>query len=82
MMQDSAGSVNKRVNANGNRGPTKNAIFVDDNLIADIWVHLKPSLACSIDDLHMNLGNPESHLCRSLLSMDKSFKTTFSYARI
>ena len=36
IVQAKSDSVNKVVNPNGNREPTKNAIFVDDNLLADI----------------------------------------------
>ena len=71
MVQAAADSINKAVNSNGNRGPTKNAMFVDDNLLANIWVRLKSSLACSIESLHMLFGNPESHFCQSPLYMDK-----------
>ena len=44
LVQDVDDSFNKGLVSNGNRGPTQNAMFIDDNLIADIWVHLKPAL--------------------------------------
>ena len=32
--------INTGVFSNGKRGPTKNSIFVDDNLLADTWYRL------------------------------------------
>ena len=81
MVQATTDSINEGVNANGNRGPTKKAIFVDNNLLAGIWVRLKPDLACSVEALHVLLDNPESHLRRSLLCMEIFFKTTCSCVR-
>ena len=73
--------MNKGVLANGERGPAQKAMTADENLLVDIWVHLKPSLDCSLEVLCMLLGNPELCLRPSPLSMDKHFKTTCSYLR-
>ena len=40
--------IDKGVIANGEIGSTQNAMFVDDNLLAEIWGYLKLSLSCSI----------------------------------
>ena len=81
MMQATAYGVNNGFLENGERRPTKNAIFVEDNLLADIWVHLKPALAYSIEALYTLLVNPKSRLRKSLLSMEKCFKTSCSCLR-
>ena len=58
MVQAITDSVNKVINENGKLGPTMNAMFVDDDLLADICTHLKPDLACMVEALHIILGNP------------------------
>ena len=75
MVRATYDSINKGVLAHGNIGPTKNAVFVDDNLLADILSPLQPALAFIFEALFMLLGKSESHLRQSPLSMDKHFKT-------
>ena len=70
MVQATTDSINTGVNANRNRGPTENTMFAGHNLLANIWMHLKPALAWSIQALYMILGNPELHLHQSPLSME------------
>ena len=81
MVQAKAESINKGVFANSKRGPTLNDMFSDENILADIWVCLKPSLVCSIEHSYILLGNSESCLCRSLLSINKHFKTICLHLR-
>ena len=52
------------------RLPTQNAMFVDDNLMANTWEHLRPTLATSVEALFILLGFPEETLRKSPLSMD------------
>ena len=73
LVQATTSSINKGVFVNGKQGPTQSAMFVDDNLIADIWEQLKPVLACIIESLCTLLGEPDLQLRWSLLSMDKNF---------
>ena len=54
-------------------------MFVDNNLLADIWMHLKPALTCRIEALCMILGNRELHLHRITLSIEKYFKAMHSH---
>ena len=56
-------------------------MFVDDNLMADTWEHLRPALAASVEALFMLLGFPEEHIRKSPLSMDKYFESLCSYSR-
>ena len=79
LVQATADSINKGTLENGKIGPTQNSMFSDDNILVDIWVHLKPALDYSIEALSVLLGNPEFHLFRSLLSMEKCFNTKFPY---
>ena len=73
--------MNKGVFANGKRGITKNAMFVDDNLIADTWEYLKPTLATSAEALFMLLDYPNEKLRKIPLSMDKYYKSPCSFSR-
>ena len=76
-----ADKVNKGVLLNGKRGPTKNTMFVDDNLMADTWEYLKPALAASAEALFMLLDYPNEKLRKSPLSMDKYYESLCSYTR-
>ena len=79
--QDTPYSKNKGVMAEGVRLPTQNAMFIDDNLMADVWEYLRPALACSAEDLFILLGHPEEHIRKSPLSMDKYYESPCSYCR-
>ena len=76
-----ADNVNKGVFTDGKRGPTKNTMFVDDNLMADTWEHLKPALAASAESLFMLLDFPDEKLRWSPLSMGKYYESLCSYSR-
>ena len=52
-------STNTGVIRGGRRLPTLNAMFVDDNLMADIWHFLRPALAASVEALFIILGEPD-----------------------
>ena len=62
--------------------PIQHSMFADDNLLADVREQLKNALACSVESFCMLLGETELQFHRSLLSMDKHFKTARSYARM
>ena len=74
-------NLNPGVFLNGTRGPTKNAMFVDDNLLADIWSHLRPALATSAEALFTLLGEPDTSRRISPLSMTKYKDSDCSYVR-
>ena len=80
-MQATLDSINRGVIENGTRLPTQNVMFVDDNLVADIWDFFKPALATSAEALFILLGSPEETLRKSPLSMDKYYESLCSYAR-
>ena len=56
-------------------------MFVDDNILADIWKLLRPTLAASVEDLFILLGFPEEELRKSPLLMDKYFESLCSCIR-
>ena len=60
---------------------TQNAMFVDDNLMADTWEHLTSTLAASVEALFILLGFPEETMKKSSLSMDKYYESLCSYSR-
>lgn len=80
-VQATPDSINKGVIENGIRLPTQHAMFVDDNLMADIWEHLRPALAASAEALFILLAFPEEILRKSPLSMDKHYESLCSYSR-
>ena len=80
-VQATPDSKNKGVIVDGVRLPTQNAMFVDDNLMADIWENLRPALAASAEALFILLGFPEEEIRKSPLSMDKYYESLCSYSR-
>ena len=80
MAQATTDIISKGANASGNRGPTKNDLFVDDILLASIWARLKIALACRVESLCALLGSPELCFHRRTLPMEKNFKITCSRA--
>ena len=56
-------------------------MIVDDNMLADMWAHLKTVLARSADLLRMLLDKIDMWFRKSLLSMLKHYKNLFSCAR-
>jgi len=56
-------------------------MYVDDNLLVDIWGYLKPALAASIEALFVLLGFPDESLRKSSLSMEKYVDSLCSYSR-
>ena len=76
-----ADSINNRVIQNGIETPTKNNMYVDNNLLVDTWDRLKIALACSIEALYDILGHPNETLRKSPLSLDKYFEGLYSYSR-
>ena len=73
-VQATLDSINTGVKENRIRLPTQNAIFVDDNLMANTWEHLKPTLAASLEALFILLGFPEETMRKGPLSIDKYYK--------
>ena len=57
-VQATPDSINTGVIENGIRLPTQNVMFVDDNLMAGTWEHLRPALATSAEALFILLGFP------------------------
>ena len=51
--------TNSGVFLNGKHGPTTNVMFVEDNLLADIWSYFRPAVATSTKVLCTLLGEPE-----------------------
>ena len=80
-VQDTPDSINKGVIENGIRLPTQHAMFVDDNLMADIWEYLRPALAASTEALFILLSFPEETLRKSPLSIYKYYESLCSYSR-
>ena len=80
-IQATPDSKNKGVIVDGVHLPTQNAMFVDDNLMADTWENLRPALAASVEALFILLGFPEEELRKSPLSMDKCYESLCSYSR-
>ena len=74
-------SKNKGVIVDGVRLPTQNAIFVNNNLLTDSWVHLRPALATSAEALFILLGFPKERLRKSLFSINKYFKSFYFHSR-
>ena len=56
-------------------------MFIDDNLMANIWEYLKPALTASVEDLFILLGFPEERLRKNPLSLDKFYESLYSYSR-
>ena len=81
LVQATPDPKNKRAIVDGVRLPTQNAIFVDNNLMADTWENLRPALATSVKALFILLGYPEEELRKSPLSMDKYYESLYSYCR-
>ena len=44
LVQEKTYRMNKGFITNGKRGPNKNAMVSDDNLLTEIWTHIKPEL--------------------------------------
>ena len=80
-VQAVADNIDKGILGNCERGPTQNTLFADDNLLDNIWLHLKSALDRRIEASCMLLGNHELYLRRSPLSMVKCLKTTLSCLR-
>ena len=80
-VQATPDSINTGVIENGIRLPTQNVMFVDDNLMADTWEYLRPTLAASVEALFILLEFPEETLRKSPLSMDKYYESLCSYSR-
>ena len=76
-----ADSINSGIIHNQVEAPTKNNIYVDNNLLVDTWNRLKIALACSIESLYDILGYPDETLRKSSLSLDKYFESLYSYNR-
>ena len=74
-------STNTGVIRGGSCLPTLNAMFVDDNLMANIWRFLRPALAASVEALFIILGEPDEKLRKSPLSMDKYYESRCSHSR-
>ena len=56
-------------------------MFVDDNLLADVWPHLRPAMATSVETLFALLGEPDITLRNSPLSTTKCRESDCSYVR-
>ena len=80
-MQATLDSNNIGVIENGVRLPIQNAMFANNNLIADTWEYLRPTLAASIEALFILLNFPEEPLKKSPLSIDKYYESLCSYSR-
>ena len=71
LVQATNDRINKDIFVNDERGPTQNAMLVDDNLLAETWEQLKLVLSCNIESLCMLLRELDLQLRRSTLSVDK-----------
>ena len=56
LFQETADRIDKVVLVSGERGPTYDAMIIDNNLLSYIWEQLKPDLAFSIESSYMLLG--------------------------
>ena len=70
--------INNGVTTASGRRATLNAMYVDDNLMADTWHYHRPALAVSVEALFIILGQPEERLRKSPLSMDKYYESLCS----
>ena len=54
-------------------------MFVDDNMIADVWPHLRPAMATSAEELFILLGELDTRMRISTLSMTKCMESECSH---
>jgi hypothetical protein len=59
---------------NGKRLPSEHNMFVDENLIAEIWPIMKLAMAASIKSLLLILGYDKTVKRQFALSLNKYFK--------
>ena len=74
-------TINNSVFTNRRRCLIKSSIFVDNNLIADIQEYLKPAIAASAKALFILLDYSNKKFWKSPLSIDKYYKSFYSYSR-
>ena len=74
LFKATADSKIKGVITDGKRGIDQNDMFIDENPLSDILIHLKPTLTCSIESLRTLIVEIDLQVRQSPLSMVKHFK--------
>ena len=79
LVQATADHLNPGAFIDGLRVSTQNAMFVDDNVLANIQEELTPVIATSAESLFILIGEENSVLRKSPLLMEKCYDSVCSY---
>ena len=79
LVQDIADDLNTGIFIEGLQVHIQNAMFVDDNLLAEFQEEITLDIATRVESLFILLGEENSLLCKIPLSMDKYYDSICSY---
>ena len=66
----------------GTRKNTKHNMFVDDNLMADVFSYMCLAIVASVEALYRIFGQPQPEYRKSPLSMEKFMRAKCSYKKV